>query len=371
MPGSVARTSTFALNNVTLPFILALADKGWKQALRDDRILASGPQRSRRKNFLRACRAGARSRHGARKLVILKTPGKLRPPAIDRDDLTGDPAGTIACQEQRGRRDVVGRPPVLSNFRYSRRAPTRSGRGTTVSAAAFAAAPFARREAAPAWRRGRRRRFGCRRPVCPIDTEMPNSRHCPSTGANISSKLTCCVTDGRSPPCASCRSPRSAAATRVADRSPQRQRDRACRCAAWQKSPQAAPHCCPPGTGRAMIAQHRVVAGLVGVVEREQRERTSIITPLRSILRGLRRLWLGAAASHGARAWFRSSAAIVRANDIDYGTSSPREGNAGASADATLRKAGRNAGVENHVVGNPRLRDDGSGVLAAERAPVR
>ena len=36
MPGSVARTSTFALNNVTLPFTLTLADKGWRQAMRDD-----------------------------------------------------------------------------------------------------------------------------------------------------------------------------------------------------------------------------------------------------------------------------------------------------------------------------------------------
>jgi alanine dehydrogenase len=42
MPGSVARTSTFALNNVTLPFILMLADKGWKQALRDDPHLRGG-----------------------------------------------------------------------------------------------------------------------------------------------------------------------------------------------------------------------------------------------------------------------------------------------------------------------------------------
>ena len=33
MPGAVARTATFALNNATLPFTLALADKGWKQAL--------------------------------------------------------------------------------------------------------------------------------------------------------------------------------------------------------------------------------------------------------------------------------------------------------------------------------------------------
>ncbi len=42
MPGAVPRTSTFALNHVTLPFALALADKGWRQALADDPHLASG-----------------------------------------------------------------------------------------------------------------------------------------------------------------------------------------------------------------------------------------------------------------------------------------------------------------------------------------
>lgn len=42
MPGAVARTSTFALNNVTLPFALALADKGWRQALADDVHLRAG-----------------------------------------------------------------------------------------------------------------------------------------------------------------------------------------------------------------------------------------------------------------------------------------------------------------------------------------
>jgi alanine dehydrogenase len=42
MPGAVARTSTFALNNVTLPFTLALADKGWRQALLDDPHLRAG-----------------------------------------------------------------------------------------------------------------------------------------------------------------------------------------------------------------------------------------------------------------------------------------------------------------------------------------
>ena len=42
MPGGVARTSTFALNNATLPFALALADKGYKQALTDDPHLRMG-----------------------------------------------------------------------------------------------------------------------------------------------------------------------------------------------------------------------------------------------------------------------------------------------------------------------------------------
>jgi len=42
MPGAVARTSTFALNNVTLPFVLALADKGVRRALGEDPHLRNG-----------------------------------------------------------------------------------------------------------------------------------------------------------------------------------------------------------------------------------------------------------------------------------------------------------------------------------------
>jgi alanine dehydrogenase len=42
MPGAVARTSAFALNNATLPFTLALANKGYRQALIDDPHLANG-----------------------------------------------------------------------------------------------------------------------------------------------------------------------------------------------------------------------------------------------------------------------------------------------------------------------------------------
>jgi len=42
MPGAVARTSTFALNNATLPFALALADKGWRRAIAEDPHLRNG-----------------------------------------------------------------------------------------------------------------------------------------------------------------------------------------------------------------------------------------------------------------------------------------------------------------------------------------
>ncbi|CAN5560415.1 hypothetical protein BH18ACT8_BH18ACT8_04120 [soil metagenome] len=42
MPGAVPHTSTYALTNVTLPYAVSLADKGWRQALRDDNTLARG-----------------------------------------------------------------------------------------------------------------------------------------------------------------------------------------------------------------------------------------------------------------------------------------------------------------------------------------
>lgn len=42
MPGAVPHTSTYALTNVTLPYAVALADKGWKQALIEDPALALG-----------------------------------------------------------------------------------------------------------------------------------------------------------------------------------------------------------------------------------------------------------------------------------------------------------------------------------------
>ena len=42
MPGAVARTSTVALNNATLPFVLAIADHGWRRALSEDPHLRDG-----------------------------------------------------------------------------------------------------------------------------------------------------------------------------------------------------------------------------------------------------------------------------------------------------------------------------------------
>src|SRR3954449_11560056 len=42
MPGAVPNTSTYALTNATLPYLVALTEKGWPQACRDDRSLALG-----------------------------------------------------------------------------------------------------------------------------------------------------------------------------------------------------------------------------------------------------------------------------------------------------------------------------------------
>ena len=42
MPGAVPNTSTRALTNATLPYVIALANKGWQQALKDDAALALG-----------------------------------------------------------------------------------------------------------------------------------------------------------------------------------------------------------------------------------------------------------------------------------------------------------------------------------------
>jgi alanine dehydrogenase len=42
MPGAVPRTSTYALTNATMPYVLKLADKGWQAACQADAALAKG-----------------------------------------------------------------------------------------------------------------------------------------------------------------------------------------------------------------------------------------------------------------------------------------------------------------------------------------
>ena len=42
MPGAVPNTSTYALTNATMPYAVALADKGWQRACREDASLALG-----------------------------------------------------------------------------------------------------------------------------------------------------------------------------------------------------------------------------------------------------------------------------------------------------------------------------------------
>jgi alanine dehydrogenase len=42
MPGALPRTSTLALNNSTLPYVLEIANKGWKKAMQENREIRLG-----------------------------------------------------------------------------------------------------------------------------------------------------------------------------------------------------------------------------------------------------------------------------------------------------------------------------------------
>jgi alanine dehydrogenase len=42
MPGAVPHTSTYALTNVTMPYAVQIANRGWREALRNDDALALG-----------------------------------------------------------------------------------------------------------------------------------------------------------------------------------------------------------------------------------------------------------------------------------------------------------------------------------------
>ena len=54
MPGAVPRTSTYALTNATMPYVLRLADKGWQAACQADSGPRQGPVHARRRAALRA-----------------------------------------------------------------------------------------------------------------------------------------------------------------------------------------------------------------------------------------------------------------------------------------------------------------------------
>src|ERR1700748_3517794 len=65
MPGAVARASAVALNNATLPFVLAIADRGWDRAVGDDPHLCDG---------LNICRGRVTHPAVARDLGLALTP---------------------------------------------------------------------------------------------------------------------------------------------------------------------------------------------------------------------------------------------------------------------------------------------------------
>ena len=70
MPGAVPHTSTYALTNATLPYVLKLADQGWEAALAADPALAAGPVDAPGRAALPA--GGARPRpalHGAGRVL--------------------------------------------------------------------------------------------------------------------------------------------------------------------------------------------------------------------------------------------------------------------------------------------------------------
>ncbi len=54
MPGAVPRTSTYALTNATMPYVLKLADKGWQAACAADAALGQGPVHARGRAAVRA-----------------------------------------------------------------------------------------------------------------------------------------------------------------------------------------------------------------------------------------------------------------------------------------------------------------------------
>ena len=101
MPGAVPHTSTYALTNATLPYVVALAQKGWRDALRAVAALVHGLSDSEGQLGERGGRGGARHRRrgvgGAAGLRWGDWPA-------------GGPAGTMAGEEVSMAHDGRARP---------------------------------------------------------------------------------------------------------------------------------------------------------------------------------------------------------------------------------------------------------------------
>ena len=205
----------------------------------------------------------------------------------------------------------------------------------------------------------------------PTPTEMPNSRHCPFTGANDRSKLTWVGTEGKKPairirPLASICGSRLSCGSITA--TPERSRLSLRSLAKISPSRAAV---LDLKAGRADIAQHGVIAGLVGVIERKQRRPDQDQHAVAIDLRGLGGGWAFAPA-RGIRMQPRPPPAREHRSDSPATAfwRSPREGHAGPSADAALRKAGGDAAIDDDIFAQPHLGAQAHGILAAEGAPV-
>ena len=106
MPGAVARTSTFALSNVTTSFVLAFADKGWRTALKEDAHLRAGSMCMMAASLI--------ARWQTRSASLTSRPRKLWPHNIETAVSAGARAG--ALPERRCR---LQNPAIFRAFLFS------------------------------------------------------------------------------------------------------------------------------------------------------------------------------------------------------------------------------------------------------------
>ena len=109
MPGAVPHTSTYALTNVTLPYALELADKGWRDALRRRSGARARAQHATRGADLRAGRRGPRA----------PVPPARRGPRLSRRRPSATPA-TARAAAVAGPCDGLPRPPACGARRCHR-----------------------------------------------------------------------------------------------------------------------------------------------------------------------------------------------------------------------------------------------------------